>query len=108
MGIVSVCVRVSQYSRERRGLHTTLCGDALEKVLRYGLIFALEWFDEDDALVGLLLLLVKAQDAERHGDCLIASRLTTPSRTPMKRKCNALCVAEMLQVRKGDTDRFAR
>lgn len=44
-------------------------GYALEEILCYGLIFALEWFDEDDSIVGLRFLRVETLDAERHGVC---------------------------------------
>lgn len=54
---------------------TTLSGDSLEKVLRYGLIFSLDWFDENYSVIRLGLLCVEALDAKRHGACfLIASR----------------------------------
>lgn len=49
------------------GGRTTLGGDALEKVLCNGLIFAWEGFDEDDAVVGLRLLGIQTLDSERHG-----------------------------------------
>lgn len=56
-------------------LRTTLGGNALEKILCYGLVFALEWFDEDDAVVWLGLFGVETLDADRHVCCfLIASR----------------------------------
>lgn len=55
---------------------TTLSGNALEKILRYGLIFALEWFDENNSVIRLGFLCVEALNAKRHGAYfLIASRL---------------------------------
>lgn len=48
-------------------LHTALCGDALEEVLGNGLIFALEWFDEDDAKIRLRLLCIETLDTEHFG-----------------------------------------
>lgn len=49
------------------GDRTTLSGDALKKILRDSLIFALEGFDEYYSVIRLGLLCVEALDAKRHG-----------------------------------------
>lgn len=58
-------------------MRTTLGGDALEEVLGYGLIFALEWFDEDYSVIWLGFFGVDTLDAERHSDCF-SDCVTTP------------------------------
>lgn len=53
------------------GCRTALCGNPLEEILGYGLIFPFEWFDENDAAVWLGFLCVEALDAHRHCDCVL-------------------------------------
>lgn len=73
--VVSVCVTVQACRQQEKvvtgekkgngmGRHTTLCGYALEKVLSDSLILPLEWFDEDNAKIGLCLLCIETLNPE--------------------------------------------
>lgn len=64
---MSVCTSRFESFCQKLRIRTTLCGNALEKILGYGLILALEWFDEDYSVVWLGLFGVEALNAERHG-----------------------------------------